>query len=105
MAKPTPKRQFVYFIKPAREDFLPDNATDFEKSQIAAHWDYIQTHHDAGTVIMVGRTTEPPFMAMAVFEAEDEECARAFMERDSAIASGVCVGEIRPFQTFLLAKD
>jgi hypothetical protein len=37
-----------------------------------------------------------------VFEAPDEASARAFMDEDPAIASGIGRGELRPFHVSLL---
>jgi uncharacterized protein YciI len=39
---------------------------------------------------------------IAIFEAPDEEAARALMEEDPAIASGIARGELRPFRVALL---
>lgn len=88
---------FIYIIEPAREDFLPENATTEEYEHIAKHWEYLVHHNGTGCVKFVGRTTSSPFTGLAVYEAKDQGDAQAFFDNDPAVKNGVFSGRVQPF--------
>jgi uncharacterized protein YciI len=94
--------QYIYFVKPTREGFAPQTATPQELAHIGAHWEYLLGHFKAGRVVFVGRTQEPPYTGLCVFEAADAEAARRLFEADPAVANGVFEGHNQSFQTALI---
>ena len=66
------------------------------------HWERIQRLYREGSVVLVGPTMGPINTGICVFEADDEDVARKFMDEDPAIASGIATGELRPFRVSLL---
>jgi len=51
-----------------------------------------------GALILAGPTLGQINTGICVFEAPDEDAARAYMESDPTIASGIARGELRPFR-------
>lgn len=92
---------WIYFIHPPRDDFAA-TMTQEESRVWAAHGDRIQGLFAEGSVIMVGPTMGRHNTGLCVFEAPDEASARALMEEDPAISSGIGRGELRPFRVSLL---
>lgn len=92
---------WIYLIHPPRDDFAA-TMTDAEGETWGRHWLRIQREYLEGRVILVGPTLGRINTGICVFEAPDEDAARAFMEADPAIAEGVAQGELRPFRVSLL---
>ena len=95
--------QFVYTIKPTRADMLSAGLTEDEEAIIGAHFAYLSDLTDKGVVKMAGRTVTrgPESFGVVVFEADDEEVARAIMTEDPAVKEGVMVAELHPFRIAL----
>ena len=93
--------EWIYFIHPPREDFAA-TMTDVEQEAWGRHWERIQRLYAEGTIILVGPTMGRHNTGICVFEAEDEDAARAVMDGDPAIAEGHAEGELRPFRVSLL---
>jgi uncharacterized protein YciI len=93
--------EWIYFIHPPREDFAA-TMTHEESRVWGAHWERIQRLYAEGRIILVGPTLGRQNTGICVFEAPDEASARAFMDEDPAIASGIGRGELRPFRVSLL---
>ena len=93
--------EWIYFIHPPREDFAA-TMTDVEQEAWGRHWERIQRLHAEGTIVLVGPTLGRTNTGICVFEAPDEDAARAIMEGDPAIAEGHAEGELRPFRVSLL---
>ena len=55
-----------------------------------------------GSLILAGPTLAKANTGICVFEAPDEDAARAYMEADPTIASGIAKGELRPFSAAFL---
>jgi len=55
-----------------------------------------------GALILAGPTLGQINTGICVFEAPDEDAARAYMEEDPTIASGIARGELRPFRASFL---
>lgn len=89
---------FSYMIQPAREDMTPENTTTAEINLIGAHFEYLKQNYERGIVSYVGRTDSPPYIGVAVFEAEDLAAAEAFSQADPAIFGKVFVARIQPFK-------
>ncbi len=55
-----------------------------------------------GSLILVGPTLGEKNTGIAIFEAPDEDAARAIMNDDPVIAGGFATGELRPLRVSLL---
>ena len=63
--------------------------TDDEVAVIAAHFQYLVDLKERGDLILAGRTQEADgTFGITIFEAADEDAARAIMEGDPAVAAG-----------------
>ncbi|MFC4786942.1 YciI family protein [Nocardioides sp. MAHUQ-72] len=94
-------RSWIYFLHPPRSGFAA-TMTPEEESVFAEHFAHLQRLLDEGTLVLAGPTLGEENTGIAVFEAPDEESARAVMESDPAIASGTVRGELREMRVSLL---
>jgi uncharacterized protein YciI len=76
--------------------------SDDERATFAAHAAYLRRLLAAGTLLLAGPTLGRVNTGIAIFEAPDEAAARAIMEADPAVSSGLCRGELRPFRASFL---
>ena len=88
---------YLYQITPKRPG-MPEEPTEAEAAAVEAHFGYLERHHDVGRVSFVGRTLTPPFVGLAVFDADDDEAAARFLNEDPGVAAGVFVGTVQPFR-------
>jgi uncharacterized protein YciI len=93
--------EWIYFIHPPRENFA-DTMTDEEIEVWSVHFERFQRLLADGVIVLVGPTLGPKNTGIAIFEAPDEEAARALMNEDPVIAGGYAEGELRPFRVSLL---
>lgn len=93
--------EWIYFINPPRDDFAATMSDD-EADVWGVHWERIKRLYAEGRIVLVGPTLGHHNTGICVFEAPDEAAARAFMNEDPAIASGIGRGELRPFRVSLL---
>jgi uncharacterized protein YciI len=93
--------EWIYFIHPPREDFAA-TMTDEEEAVWGVHFERFQRAMADGMLVLVGPTLGRHNTGIAIFEAEDEDAARRFMEEDPVIAGGFATGELRPFRVSLL---
>jgi uncharacterized protein YciI len=93
--------EWIYFIHPPREDFA-ETMTPDEETAWAVHFERFKRMLAEGSLILVGPTLGRVNTGIAIFEASDEEAARAIMNDDPAIKGGFATGELRPFRVSLL---
>jgi uncharacterized protein YciI len=93
--------EWIYFLHAPREDFAA-TMTEAEREVWGRHFARLQQLHAEGTIVLVGPTLGRVNTGICVFEAPDEERARAIMDEDPAIAEGFATGELRPFRVSLL---
>jgi uncharacterized protein YciI len=93
--------QWVYFIHAPRENFAA-TMTESEQAVWGEHVQLLQRRLDDGSLILAGPTLGQINTGICVFEAPDEDAARAYMESDPTIASGIARGELRPFRASFL---
>src|SRR4051812_25907931 len=93
--------EWIYFIHPPRDDFAA-TMTDDERAIWARHAELLQQRLDDGTLILAGPTLGRVNTGVCIFEAADEDAARAYMEADPTIAGGAARGELRPFRAGFL---
>jgi uncharacterized protein len=88
---------WIYFIHPPRDDFMA-TIGDAERATFGEHAEYLAGLLAAGTLVLAGPTLGRVNTGITVFEADDEDAARAVMAADPAIASGIMTGELRPMR-------
>ena len=93
--------EWVYFIHAPREHFGA-TMTEQEQAVWGEHVQLLQRRLDEGSLILAGPTLGQINTGICVFEAPDEDAARAYMESDPTIASGIARGELRPFRASFL---
>lgn len=93
--------EWIYFLHAPREDFAA-TMTDDERAVWVEHFDRLKQMLADGTLILAGPTLGPINTGLCIFEAPDEEAARAVMESDPAIAAGIVRGELRAMRVSLL---
>jgi uncharacterized protein YciI len=73
-----------------------------ERRHAGAHFAYLKAALEAGRLVLAGPATDGLFPGVIVFEAEDEDEARAFLESDPSVRAGVMLAELHPFRVSLL---
>jgi uncharacterized protein YciI len=87
---------FLYQITPTRPE-MPISPTEAEIAKVGEHFNFLKENHETGKVKIVGRTTAEPYIGLAVFEAENEEEAKHFAQKDPAVATGIFKVTVTPF--------
>jgi uncharacterized protein YciI len=93
--------EWMYVLHAPREHFGA-TMTDEEQAVWGEHFERLQRLMADGVLILAGPTLGRVNTGIAIFEAPDEAAARALMEDDPAIASGIATGELREFRVALL---
>jgi uncharacterized protein YciI len=93
--------EWVYFIHAPREDFGA-TMTPEEQAVWGEHMELLQRRLEEGSLILAGPTLGTINTGFCVFEAPDEDAARAYMDEDPTIASGIARGELRGFRAAYL---
>lgn len=96
-------QQYICFLEPNRPD-LPENPTPAESSIIDAHFAYYQKLLDKGSLHLAGRTHEPPYVGILIYDAPTKEDAISIAAQDPAITKGVLKARVQEFATALEAK-
>ena len=101
--------EWIYFLHPPRENFVSTITEDEAALMSGPHSGYITDLLAKGTLVLAGPSIGSDGGlddGIAIFEADDEAAARAIMEADPAIASGLMRGELRPMRVaFLRGRD
>jgi uncharacterized protein YciI len=79
-----------------------DDATGEESAAVGRHFEYLQGLLGEGRLIMAGPFLDGKAPGIIVFEAADEDEARATMKADPAVVAGVFSAELHPFRASLL---
>lgn len=95
------ERSWIYFLHPPRASFA-ETMTEEEGAVFAEHFAHLQRLLADGLLVLAGPTLGETNTGIAIFEAPDEDTARAIMESDPAIAGGVVRGELRELRVSLL---
>jgi len=97
--------EWIYFLHPPRENFAA-TMTDEERTAFAAHAQWLGRLLADGVLILAGPTLGPVNTGIGVFEAPDEETARAIIAEDPVARGGFARAELRPYQLgFLRGRD
>lgn len=96
--------QFICFLEPCRPD-LPESLSTEESAAIEAHFQYYQKLLDKGSLHIAGRTHEPPYVGIMIYEAPTKEDAISIAAQDPAINKGILTARVQPFETALQASS
>ena len=100
------KPQFVYVVRVAPAFHDRAAWTDKENAIVGRHFVRLQKATESGQVILAGRTNEAldKTFGLVVFEADNEEAARQFMNTDPAVEAGLMTATLHPYGVALLRK-
>lgn len=93
--------QFLYRFLPGDRPELsdgPDAWTDADQEVAARHVAHLRRGAADGIVVLAGRSQDWVGPAIVILEAEDESVARAFMESDPFVTSGLFRADLHPFR-------
>ena len=93
---------YLYLIHPLRDEFF-GQPTEAEEAAMAAHFDYLKQGTQAGTVLLAGPCLDDTF-GLVVFQAADDDAARAFMYNDPSVQANVMMAELHPFRVSLMGN-
>jgi uncharacterized protein YciI len=97
--------EWIYFLHPPRDNFAA-TMTDQERAAFAEHARWLAKLLDDGVLILAGPTLGPVNTGIGIFEAPDEETARAIIAEDPVARGGFARPELRPYQLgFLRGRD
>ena len=94
---------WIYFVRPPRENFVATISEEEAAIMGGDHSAHLARLLEEGTLVLAGPTFGPGQNdGIAIIEAETENDARAVMEADPAITSGLMTGELRPMRVSFL---
>jgi uncharacterized protein YciI len=93
--------EWLYLLHAPRDDFAV-TMTEPEQAIFGQHFSHLKQRFDDGKLVLAGPSLGTVNTGVSIFEADDEAEARAFVESDPAVSSGLCTGEVRPFQVSML---
>jgi uncharacterized protein YciI len=97
--------EWIYFLHPPRDNFAATMTAE-ERAAFAEHARWLAKLLDDGVLILAGPTLGPVNTGIGIFEAPDEEAARAVIADDPVNRGGFARAELRPYQLgFLRGRD
>ena len=99
-------KQYIYVLRLVPRLHDPKAWTERDNIAVAEHFKRLQEATAQGTVILAGRTDEPPdrTFGIVIFEAADETAAGEFMRTDPTVVAGVMTATLHPYSVALLRK-
>lgn len=106
-SKPNKPKQFIYVLHLVPRLYDDKSWTEQDKAAVERHFNRFKDAIKTGQLILAGRTLETgeKTFGVAIFEAADENAARAFMNEDPAVIAGVMAAELHPFGVALERKN
>jgi uncharacterized protein YciI len=97
------RKQYVYVLQLTPRMHDKNSWTEAENKIVAAHFARLAKATESGQVILAGRTTESleKTFGLVIFEAEDDESAKRFMESDPAVAGNIMRATLHPYSVAL----
>ena len=92
--------QFICFLDPTRPG-MPDDPTPAEAKAAEAHFEYYKKLLTKGSLLLAGRTQEPPHIGLMIFEAPTKEDAISLAAQDPAVAAGVFTCRVQSYEIAL----
>lgn len=96
-----PSLQFICFLSPTRPE-MPDEPTPAEADLVGAHFNYYQSLHAKGDLILAGRTLEAPYTGIMIFQAKDLQSATTIVNADPAVEAGTFTARLQPYSVALI---
>ena len=95
--------QFLYLLRVVPRFHAESAWTPADNAAVDRHFKRLQDAAAAGKLILAGRTTEPldTTFGIVIFEAENADAARKFMEEDPAVQAGVMTATLHPYAVAL----
>jgi uncharacterized protein YciI len=99
-------KQYIYVLRLVPRLHDSTAWTDRDNTAVSKHFARLQEATQKGKVILAGRTEESldKTFGIVVFEAENEENAKHFMQTDPTIVAGVMSATLHPYSVALLRK-
>jgi len=100
--------EFIYQFLPGERPELaadPSAWTKEDEMVSARHFRYLEQATEDGALILAGRSQDGIGPAVVIFEAEDEDAARRFMENDPFIVEGLFRSSLHPYRVALKRSD
>lgn len=94
--------EYLYLIHPYRQAFF-DSPTREEEAVMDEHFNYLKGAAEKGIVLLAGPCLDKTF-GVVVFQAEDDEAARAFMFADPSVKQNVMMAELHPMHVSIRSK-
>jgi len=104
----TARPQFLYQFTPGPRPELttdPDAWTAEDETIATAHFAYLEAATNAGTVLLAGRSQDGLGPAVVILQAAGEPEAKAFMENDPFVVSGLFGADLHPFHIALTSLE
>ena len=92
--------QYICFLEPTRAD-MPDEPTDAQTKAVADHFAYYQRLLAKGSLILAGRTQEPPHIGIMIFNAPTKDDALSIVAQDPAVMAGVFTCKVQSYSISL----
>jgi uncharacterized protein YciI len=102
----TDTMQFLYVIRPTRQEMLENGPTPEEAEIVSQHFSFLEELTEQGVVVLAGRTlnTDATSFGIVIFNAASEETAFEVMNGDPAVRQGVMQAELYPYRIALMAQ-
>jgi uncharacterized protein YciI len=99
-------RQYIYVLRLVPRLHDQKAWTERDNIAVAEHFKRLKEATAQGTVILAGRTDEPPekTFGIVIFEAASETAAAEFMRTDPTVVAGVMTATLHPYSVALLRK-
>jgi hypothetical protein len=98
--------QYLYVLRPTRLAMLSDGGTPQEQQIVSDHFAHLQHLTEEGVAILMGRTlnNDERTIGLVIFNAADDDSARAVMQSDPAVIHGVMTAELFPYRVALIRE-
>lgn len=98
------KKQFIYVLKLLPNLLIERNWTEKQAEIVSIHFKVLQELHQAGKLILAGRTLnmDEKTFGIVILEVESEQEAQTIMESDPAVSEGIMTAELFPYRVALI---
>lgn len=98
--------QYLNVLRPTRFEMLTDGGTAQEQQIVSDHFAHLERLTEEGVAILMGRTlnNDERTIGLVIFNAADDDSARAVMHSDPAIVHGVMTADLFPYRVALIRE-
>jgi len=105
-AQTPPLKRFLLRIEPVRKVFTLLNMTADERKIVQEHFLYLKSLHAEGKVALAAQVFDPKGLwGLIIVNAADAEAARAILDADPTIKTGMFRGEVMPTRVVLDVRN